>query len=130
VDGQSPRHPGEGQAGLAGAETRGYDKATRTLSELIREISELIQTLIPRTVQLRLELATDLPLVEADVSQIQQLIMNLVINGAEAIGEDTNGTVLVTTGIQEVDEAYILTTIGPAEEITPGTYVTLNGMKK
>lgn len=95
------------------------------LSQLVREISQLIQTSIPRTVQLRLDLAANLPSIEADASQIQQLIMNLVINGAEAINEAENGTVSVTTGVQEVDYAYIRSTLGPTEEIVPGTYVTL-----
>jgi two-component system, cell cycle sensor histidine kinase and response regulator CckA len=93
------------------------------LSDLIREISELIQASICKNVQLRLDLAQDLPYIEADGSQLQQLIMNLVINGAEAIGEDRSGTVLVTTGIQDVDEAYLLSTIGP--EVEPGRYVSL-----
>jgi two-component system cell cycle sensor histidine kinase/response regulator CckA len=95
------------------------------ISRLIQEIGELIQTSIPKTVQLRFDPAKDLPAVDADASQIQQLIMNLVINGAEAIGEEKHGTVLITTGVQEVDEAYIQTTTGPQGEITPGTYVTL-----
>jgi PAS domain S-box-containing protein len=95
------------------------------LSALVREISQLIQTSIPRTVQLRLELANDLPYIEADVGQMQQLVMNLVINGAEAIGEDCNGTVIVTTAVQEVDNAYIQTVLAPADGIVPGSYVSL-----
>jgi PAS domain S-box-containing protein len=91
------------------------------LSELIREIGRLIQTSVSKNVQLLLELRDDLPLVLADVSQLQQLIMNLVINGAEAIGPDANGTVLVTTGVQEVDRA----SPGVAGGLNPGTYVTL-----
>lgn len=93
------------------------------LSTLIREISELIRTSIPKTVQLRLELGPDLPCVEADPSQLQQLVMNLVINAAEAIGGGASGTVLVSTGLQEVDEVYIRSTIAPGEEIAPGTYI-------
>jgi len=61
--------------------------------------------------------------VEADASQIQQLIMNLVINGAEAIGDRTR-TVLVTTGFQDADEQYINTVLAP-EHISPGCYVSL-----
>jgi CheY-like chemotaxis protein len=37
-------------------------------------------------VELQLELEEDLPWIEADASQMQQVVMNLVINGAEAIG--------------------------------------------
>jgi CheY-like chemotaxis protein len=48
-----------------------------------------------------------------------------VINGAEAIGADKNGTVLVTTNVQHVDEHYLLSTIGDSAEITPGTYISL-----
>jgi len=67
------------------------------LSALVREISSLIHSSIPKKVALRLELDPDLPMVEADPTQIQQLVMNLVINGAEAIGEDRSGSVVVAT---------------------------------
>lgn len=94
------------------------------LSHEVREISGLIRTSIPRTVQLRLELMESLPCIEADTAQIQQVVMNLVINGAEAIPEGQTGTVLITTGVQEVDDAYIQTMV-PLSEIERGRYVTL-----
>jgi CheY-like chemotaxis protein len=93
------------------------------LSDLVRQISTLVQSSIPKTVQLRMELAERLPCVEADISQMQQIVMNLVINAGEAIG-DENGTILITTGVQPVDEHYIASVLAPAE-ISPGTYVTL-----
>ena len=98
------------------------------LSGLVREISNLIQTSISRNVQLRLELQEELPLVEADAGQLQQLIMNLVINGAEAIGPDQNGAVLVTTGVEQVDEAYLNSTLKDVfgtPDLPEGAYVTL-----
>src|SRR5581483_9532889 len=94
------------------------------LSDLVRQITNLLRTSIPKTVQLRLHLADALPPMEADVSQIQQIIMNLVINGAEAIGAHP-GTVLIQTAIQNVDEQYI-TTLAPAgHPLSPGDYVCL-----
>jgi CheY-like chemotaxis protein len=75
-------------------------------------------------VQLRLALRDDLPAVQGDSSQLQQVIMNLVINGAEAIGEEQSGTVLVASGLVTVDEHYRLTTFGNAE-LALGTYVML-----
>jgi len=51
--------------------------------------------------------------------------MNLVINGAEAIGPEDNGTVLVTTGVQSVDEHYLLSTFDGASGPVSGTYVSL-----
>lgn len=73
------------------------------LSEVVREISQLVRSSIPRKVELRMNLPADLPLVEADPSQMQQLVMNLVINAAEAIGDQT-GTVEVTTSVRHAGE--------------------------
>src|ERR1035438_2236748 len=72
------------------------------LSELVSEILHLIQISIPKIVRLELALAPDLPWIEADASQIQQIVMNLVINSAEAIGPG-EGTVWVSTGLAEID---------------------------
>ncbi|MCU1273315.1 MAG: Chemotaxis protein methyltransferase CheR, partial [Bryobacterales bacterium] len=94
------------------------------ISALVREISALIQSSIPKHVTLRLDLQQPLPLVDADVAQLQQLIMNLVINGAEAIPEHRQGTVLVITRAQEVDAQY-LETLGAAH-VVPGNYVAIN----
>src|SRR6266704_1721126 len=58
-------------------------------------------------------------------SQLQQIVMNLVINGAEAIGPDQNGAVLVTTGIQEVDQEYFKDSLHGSSELVPGRYVSL-----
>jgi PAS domain S-box-containing protein len=95
-----------------------------SLSALVREISGLIQSSISRKVQIRLELASDLPSIEADSGQVQQVIMNLILNGAEAIGENV-GLVVCTTALQMVDEAYIRTMGSEGYHIAPGQYVML-----
>jgi CheY-like chemotaxis protein len=94
------------------------------LSAVVQEIKTLIQSSIPKAVQLRLDLQNGLPPIEADLSQVKQLIMNLIINAAEAIPEDQGGTVLVTTRVQEVDEGYVRTVLAPVQ-LQPGTYITL-----
>jgi PAS domain S-box-containing protein len=94
------------------------------LSELTREMTTLIRTSIPRTVDLRLQLVSGLPAVEGDRGQLQQLVMNLVINAAEAIPETRNGIVAVTTGVLPVDEKSRHDNFMGAA-VQPGTYVTL-----
>jgi two-component system cell cycle sensor histidine kinase/response regulator CckA len=91
------------------------------LSEHVREIAQLLETTVPKKVQLRLDLARDMPAIEVDVAQLQQVVMNLVLNGAEAIG-DQSGTVLVTTGAQEITDLYS-STLFAAEGLAPGLYV-------
>jgi PAS domain S-box-containing protein len=52
------------------------------LSAHVRELGALLETTVPKRVQLRLELSPGLPAIDADVAQVQQVIMNLVINAA------------------------------------------------
>lgn len=67
-------------------------------SALVSEMLQLIAASIPKTVKLELLLTPGLPWIEADASQIRQVVMNLIINGAEAIGAE-GGTVRVSTGV-------------------------------
>jgi PAS domain S-box-containing protein len=93
------------------------------LSKLTREIAGLLDISRGGSVALELNLAPDLPHVEADRGQLQQIVMNLAINGAEAIGEGCAGTVTVTTGVRDIDEADAASHFAP--EIGPGRYVSL-----
>jgi PAS domain S-box-containing protein len=58
---------------------------------LVTEVSTLIRASISRKITLVLDIPDECPLIEGDRTQLQQLVMNLVINGGEAIG-DTAGT--------------------------------------
>lgn len=73
------------------------------ISEEVRQITPLLESSISRLVTIDLQLAPDLPPIEADRSQIQQLIMNLALNGAEAIGE-APGILTVATWARETDQ--------------------------
>ncbi len=94
------------------------------LSKEVREINALIQSSIPKSVRVLLHLAPGLPAIEADATQLHQIVMNLIINGAEAIGPETEGFVVVETGTAAVDERYLLGTLA-AESAAPGEYVYL-----
>ncbi len=73
------------------------------LNQLIRELPDLLGAAIPKGARLRYELAPDLPLVEGDAGQLRQLVMNLLINAGEALGED-GGEVRVSTGVTTFEE--------------------------
>ena len=70
---------------------------TVNVSQLIKEMAHLLRVSISKHAVLHYELATDLPLIEADPSQIRQLVMSMLTNASEAIG-DNNGTITMTTG--------------------------------
>ena len=93
------------------------------LSEVVIQTGRLIHASIPANVHLRLDLDKHLSLLLADPSQMQQVAMNLVINGAEAIGP-SGGAVLVRTGRQTITDEP-LPDLYPHEQLVPGEYVLL-----
>ena len=93
------------------------------ISALARDIIELVRPSIPKKVALNLDLDEDLPSIEADRGQVQQILMNLAINAAEAIGSH-DGLITVRTGTQVVDDDY-LRRHPEAADLQPGQYVVL-----
>jgi PAS domain S-box-containing protein len=66
------------------------------LSGLVQEMLELLRTSITKQAVLTVDLPADLPAVMGKASQLRQIVMNLVINASEAIGEKA-GTISITT---------------------------------
>jgi two-component system cell cycle sensor histidine kinase/response regulator CckA len=93
------------------------------LSVLIPEMCGLVQPSIPKKITLSLNLDPDLPAVEADRGQVQQVFMNLTLNAAEAIGSH-EGMISVRTCVENVDESYLR--LHPeAAALQPGKHVCL-----
>ena len=61
---------------------------------LVDEIVKMLTSAIKKNVIIKRDMKCDIPMIVGDSSQIQQVIMNLIINACEAIGENT-GTVIV-----------------------------------
>ncbi len=93
------------------------------LSSLVREISDLIRSSAPRNVTLELDLQPNVPAIEADATQMQQLVMNLILNAAEAAGERP-GEVRISTGVCLIAPGEPVTQYRP-DPPPPGTYVTV-----
>jgi len=91
------------------------------LSELIASIVNILEVSLNKGVVLKLSLMEQLPEVEADPSQIQQVIMNLITNANEAIG-NRSGVISIRTGVMKVDSDYLAQCLG-AEEVDPGDFV-------
>ncbi len=93
------------------------------LTSQVEEMVHLLEVSLSKTVVLTLDLHRGLPAVSADASQIQQVIMNLVINAAEAIGE-VSGAITLATGAQHVDAAAMGRML-VGHDAAPGMYVYL-----
>ncbi len=90
------------------------------LSSLVEEMRHLLQTVIPKNVAAEFNLAENLPPIEADSVQIQQIFLNLVTNASDAIG-DESGFISITTGSIEVSADYLYEAVWD-ESLAPGLY--------
>jgi signal transduction histidine kinase/ActR/RegA family two-component response regulator len=86
-------------SGRAKAERRPID-----LNRLIRDNVNFLGASLDKSVGLIVNLSEGLPLIEGDRGQIQQVVMNLVINAAEAMAQ-TGGTVTINTRLERLEGA-------------------------
>ena len=93
------------------------------LRDLVEEMAHLLKTAISKKAILNLNLERGLPPIEGDPSQIRQIVMNLLINASEAIG-DRSGVITVSVGATRCDEEYLRKT-ELHDGLSPGLYVHL-----
>ena len=97
------------------------------LNEFVNNLAhnerDMLKSVNPQVATLHLEINKDIPLIRGDENQIQRVLTNLVINGAEALG-DNSGHVTIKTGQMYCDEAY-LSQSRLQEKPSPGLFVFL-----
>ena len=93
------------------------------LSALISELGELLQSSVPRNVELRFELLDVCPTVHGDSAQLQQVILNVVMNGAEALA-GAPGTVTIGLRLRQLSRQEILDEF-PGTMLPSGPYLCL-----
>lgn len=71
------------------------------LTRLVQENIDILQVLLKKGVTLKTDLDSSLPRIHGDQGQLQQLIMNLLTNASEAMG-NTHGEILIRTGLEEL----------------------------
>jgi PAS domain S-box-containing protein len=76
------------------------------LTHLVAELAELLKDSISKSARLGLRLAKDLPPIRADVNQLKRVVMHLIANASEAIGEQ-EGTLTVLTAVRDCDAALL-----------------------
>jgi two-component system, cell cycle sensor histidine kinase and response regulator CckA len=76
------------------------------LNEFVEEMGHLLNVSISKKAVLKYDFADNLPTFDGDASQIRQIILNLITNASEAIG-DKSGVVALSTGAMECDWSYL-----------------------
>ncbi|MCC6696889.1 MAG: PAS domain-containing protein [Candidatus Hydrogenedentes bacterium] len=93
------------------------------LSDVVREMSHLLSVSVTKRAKLTFDFQEDLPAVRVDVTQVRQIVMNLITNASEALGEH-DGEIHLTTGAREYSEQFLRENY-LGDELPAGTYVTL-----
>jgi len=97
------------------------------IGDFIQEMSHMLEVTISKKAVLRFNFAPNLPLFDGDTTQIRQVIMNLVTNASEAVGEKS-GLISVSTGAMNCSRSYLETAdsvfLGVSEgQVQEGIYV-------
>ena len=79
---------------------------TINLSTLVEEMGHLLSVSISKLAVLTYDLMAEIPPVQVDPSQIRQVVMNLIMNASEAIGE-RSGMITLRSGVMAVNRAYL-----------------------
>jgi len=102
--------------------SRGVDPARAPLKvmDVVTEAITLLRATIPASIEFDLQLTDNLPLVLANSSQLHQIVMNLGINAAQAMGDEA-GTLSISLTAGEIDDLHA----SSLADIRPGTFICL-----
>ena len=93
------------------------------LDGLVKEMVDLLGASVARHCTLTYKSPGPLPLVETDPTQIRQVVLNLIVNAAEAV--DDEGVITVETGTELLDKS-MLKQMTFGDQIEPGPYVFID----
>lgn len=82
------------------------------LNDIVVQNAQIFRTAVPKTINLEIELSEKTPFVKADPGQIQQIIMNLITNAAEAL-DNKVGVIRVSTGVRHCNESLLASSVFP-----------------
>ncbi|MDD5262335.1 MAG: PAS domain S-box protein [Methylacidiphilales bacterium] len=83
-----------------------FEVKSINLNKMIEDMNHLLGISINKHIVIKYHLNPLVPLLEVDIAQMRQVILNLVINASDAIG-DKSGVISITTGIMHADASYL-----------------------
>jgi PAS domain S-box-containing protein len=89
------------------------------LNQIVTEVEQMLRRSIGGHITLVTRLAADLPATTADPGQLEQVLVNLAVNGRDAM--PGGGQLTIDTGVHEVDADYVVA----RPNLNPGRYAQL-----
>jgi PAS domain S-box-containing protein len=103
---------------LTFSSNREQERNIINIKSAMKEVTNMLRSTLPRSIEVRTNLTSNCPSVLADVGQIQQVILNLATNAAHAMRE-SGGVLDISLSALQVDEHLAMRN----PELTPGAYV-------
>lgn len=94
---------------------------TFDLNEVVREMAHLLEVSISKKANLVMRLGADALCMTGDITQLRQIIMNLITNASEAL-EDQPGAITIRTGRRQCDRSFLKNSYLD-EELPAGEYI-------
>ena len=85
---------------LSFARRDSHEVLTLSLNDLISDSAKLFEGVLDKRIGLKINLCENIPVVEGDPNQIEQVVMNLMVNARDAMPE--GGLIIIKTGVIEV----------------------------
>ena len=108
---------------LAYAGKGSYELEVLNLNEMVKSMGKLIRASVGSNISLKMKLDSQLPGIEGDMAQIQQLVLNFIVNSADAIGKES-GEIKVSTGYKHIDRK-VLDRMYNGSELAEGEFVAI-----
>ena len=105
---------------LAFSRTQVLEIRTLDINEVIIGFEKLLRRLLREDIEMEVQLTPQTARVNADIAQLEQVLMNLVVNARDAMPK--GGRLLIESGVEELDQTYASTRPG----IKPGRYVLVS----
>jgi PAS domain S-box-containing protein len=105
---------------LAFSRRQRLERTAFHINERLQDMHELLERASGELIELRTILAADLPLIEGDLSQVENAVLNLVVNACDAMPD--GGTLTIESGFLSVDTPFV----GTHGDVAPGEYVTIS----
>ncbi len=105
---------------MAYSATGDQEKSAFDLTKVVREMSHLLEISLAEKAGLHYDLSNNPVPIMGEITQVRQIIMNLLTNSSDAIGDDS-GLITIRTGIEDVSQGYLATTL-MGSGLSPGRY--------
>lgn len=84
-----------------------------SVNKALSDVQKMVRPMMGEDIEIEMRLAADLPVIKADPSQFEQVIVNLLVNARDALNQLENKEavkkITVTTGQVMLDEEYVST---------------------